>query len=311
MALSADDAGQNLLDATTYNGVDIALRRMVESGDLPAWLTTDWWKWVTITGGGHTLRILVAPDYAAVGDGWGYPIARETPFGAQALVESLDAILPSRKIVNAVEAQADPKIAYFDVKAAPDDIPLSDITTPKATAAMARRRLEAFAKYGIDHFGDSNVMGYRKSVVVGPNLDGSHVAIYGGRWTSAGGTVQPYSTIHGAYDHSDYSHGVMVVSRKAELDGRPVDLRYDVFGSKDPAIYGLVSDQGRFDPIFPNAGGSSRADFSVTGSVPAGAAQKFSNASAAPPSAAGASGGKWVAALAALAAAGAVWKFAA
>lgn len=313
MTLSASAAGQNLLDAASYANVDRALQRMIDNDDLPNWLRRDWWKWVVVKGGGHTLEMLVAPDYGAVGSGWGYPIARETPFGAQALVESLNAILPSRKIVEAVEAQASPKIPYFDVKGSPDNIPTGDINLPKATAAMARRRLEAFAKYGVENFGDRTVLGYRKSVVVGPNLDGSRVAIYGGRWTSAGGLVQPYSTIHGAYDHSDYSHGIMVVSRKAMLDGHPVDLRYDVFGSKDPAIYGLVSDQGRFDPIFPNAGGKSRADFSVTGTVPAGKAQTFSpGKGGAPPVAIAPAGdNRWLAALGALAAAGLVWRIAA
>jgi hypothetical protein len=159
---------------------------------------------------------------------------------------------------------------YIDVKGAPWHVPTAKIETPEASIDANDGALAAFAKLGIDP-GDHLTIGYKKSIVVGPNLDGSKVAIYGG----AGGTadppwnvIQPYSTIHTS-DYSDYSHGIVLVSRKAELDGEPVDLRLDVFGSKDPAIYGLVSDQGRFDPIFPNAGPKSRAMFSGSSSAPA------------------------------------------
>jgi hypothetical protein len=50
------------------------------------------------------------------------------------------------------------------------------------------------------------------------------------------------------------NHGLTLVANQATLDGEPVNMR-DVFMSKDPAIWGLVSDEGPFDPSFPNSGG--------------------------------------------------------
>lgn len=261
--------------ATTTARVDGVAKALLAEGAVPDFIASDWWKWVTVTGGGHTLRILVAPDYMAFGpDDDSFPLARETPYGAQACADFFGAILPSRKLVRDIQAQASPKIPYLDVKGAPFHMDVSQIETPLATDNLASMRVTAFDKYGVDpsDFGASTVIGYRKCIVTQPNLDGSHVQIYGGR---GGAGDPPHGMIQGTSNppvhvssYSDYSHGVILVSRKAELDGDPVDLRTDVFGSKDPAIVALVSDQGRFDPVFPNAGSGSRAMFSATSSAP-------------------------------------------
>ncbi len=265
----------------------------------PDFISKDWWKWVEITGNGHVLRILVAPDYLALGDdGSEFPVARVTPYAAQKAAQRLDAILPSRKLVDAIEAASDPHIPYLDVKGKPFNIPVSKIEMPEATSAMADMRRKAFALYGIDpgdtpNAFDAPVIGYRKAIVVGPDLDGSRVAIYGGRYAPPAGTpwtlssaarVQPYSTFH-TYDYADYSHGIILVSRKAELDGHPVDLRTDVFGSSDPHVWGLVSDQGRFDPVFPNAGPKSIAAFRGSAPVPPGVTLPGGGSGGAPPAA--------------------------
>lgn len=276
-----------------------------DAGGAPDFIARDWWKWVTITGNGHTLRILVAPDYLALGDdGTEFPVARVTPYAAQKAAQRLNAILPSRKLVDAIELASAPHIPYLDVKGPPFKIPIGKIETPEATSAMADMRRKAFALYGIDSGDtpdafDKPVIGYRKTIVVGPDLDGSRVAIYGGRYAPAPGTpwtlssaarVQPYSTFH-TFDYADYSHGIVLVSRKAELDGHPVDLRTDVFGSSDPKVWGLVSDQGRFDPVFPNAGSKSIGAFRGTTPVPPGTSVVSKDGVVTPPGASAAGSG--------------------
>ncbi len=262
--------------ATTTQRVDAVAKSLMASGDVPDFIATNWWKWVTITGGGHTLKILVAPDYMCFGpDDDSFPLARATPYGAQACADYYGAIIPSRKLMRDIQAQASPKIPYLDIKGAPFHVPVTQIETPQATDDMASMRATAFDKFGVDptDFGSSTVIGYRKCIVVEPNLNGTKVQIYGGRggagdppWNMIQGTSKP--PVHDS-GYSDYSHGVVLVSRKAELDGDAVDLRTDVFGSNDPGIVSLVSDQGRFDPVFPNAGSGSRAMFQATDRAPA------------------------------------------
>lgn len=254
---------EELSFAATTADVDKIVIRHLEKDHVPDYIANDYWKEVIIKGNGHELKLLVAPDYFALGtDEDPFRIGRETPFCAQRVADYYDSILPSTRILREIQKQADPKFAYTDVKVAPYNIPPAKIETHNALVAANNLANKLFEKAGISPGeNDETAIGYRKSIVVGSGLDGSKVAIYGGRWTSAGAIVQPYSTIHGS-DYSDYSHGITLVSKKAELDGRAVDLRKDVFLSKDPGVYGLVIDlvkaegvnaaQVQFDPIFPN-----------------------------------------------------------
>jgi hypothetical protein len=259
---------EELSEAKTTSDIDKIVISHMEEDHIPNYILKDYWKEVTIKGNGHTLVILVAPDYFALGtDDDPFRVGRESPFCAMRIADYLDSLLPSTKILREIQKQAEPKFAYTDVKAAPYNIPLAKIETHNALVAANNLANKLFEKAGITPGeNDETAIGYRKSIVVGPNLDGSKVAIYGGRWSAAGAIVQPYSTIHESM-YSDYSHGVTLVSRKANLDGDDVDLRDDVFLSTDPGIYGLVVDltkaegvgapQVRFDPIFPNAKSSS------------------------------------------------------
>lgn len=105
-----------------------------------------------------------------------------------------------------------------------------------------------------------------KSVVSGPGLDGTHVAIYSSPFSGSGSprpsgyppAYQGYSTIH-VITHVDYSHGVRLIDREARLDGAPIDIM-SIF--VDPVLYTLVSDQGMYTPEFPNLTGSTIGKYS-------------------------------------------------
>ena len=265
---TGSDIEEELADAKTTSDVDKIVLHHMEKDHVPDYIADSYWKLVTIKGVGHELELLVAPDYFALGtDDDPFRVGRESPYCAQSVADYYDSILPSTKILREIQKQANPKFAYTDVKVAPYNIPLAKIETHNALVAANNLANKLFEKAGlVPGDNDESAIGYRKSIVVGPGLDGSKVAIYGGRWTSAGAIVQPYSTIHEAM-YSDYSHGITLVSRKAKLDGDDVDLRDDVFLSDDPSVYGLVIDlakaegvgapQVRFDPVFPN--GKSKA----------------------------------------------------
>jgi hypothetical protein len=273
---SRDEIESMLASAKTPADVDSVLleilaRTFVGVSDVPDYIGSDPWKWVEIDEHGHTLRMLVAPDYFAVGNP-PLRMARTRPFGAQDVADHYDAILPSRKILRAIQYAASPRIGFLDVKGAPYHIPVLQIETEEALERANDMADDKFAELGIAP-GEGLTIGYKKAIVSGPNLDGSKVAIFGGIGgnldpeTGRKEIVQAYYTGHPS-SYSDDSHGIVLVSRKAELDGRPVDLRRDVFGSSDPSIVALVNDHydgaGRliqFDPIFPNAGPESRAEF--------------------------------------------------
>lgn len=249
-----------MLAAALPSDVDSVVRSIIDAGGAADYIAVKGWWPVKITGGGHTLTIWVAPDYAALGSS--YRISRTTPFGAQSVADTWNAILPSYKLLKEIQNASNPKIPFIDIKGAPWHFDVSQIATPAASDAANSGALSALASRGIAP-GSALTIGYKKAIVVAPNLDGSKVAIAGGMWPD-GSIVQPYATPHPS-SYSDYSHGIVLILRKAQLDGHDVDLRMDVFGSTDPSIYGLVSDMGRFDPVYPNAGPSSRAKFGASG----------------------------------------------
>lgn len=266
MLLSASVVRSTLDACATPQDVDAAASDMADEGGVPDYVAVDSWQWVEIAGHGHVLRILVCPDCLALGpDDEPYRLSRMTPYGAQAMADRFDSILPSRKLVSDAQRASSPLIPFIDVKA--HGIPLSEITTPAAADLASDLAASAYASRDLTP-GHVLTVGYKKSIVSGPNLDGTRVAIFGGVYSN-GAVVQPYATPHSSA-YSDYSHGVTLVSRKATLDGSPVDLRTDVFGSSDPYVVALVNDQGvRFDPVFPNAGKNSRAEFGGGGVTPA------------------------------------------
>lgn len=256
----------------------------MRAGAMPSWFA-DPASWPTIVstasidGKVPTLTMRVAPDVAAVGTDADYARAPLTPSDAQALADFKKSVLPTRKIARLIFQQAARRAPLSDVKSAPTFLPQSAIETAKAVAAA--RTVDRL------HVPDSTpaaggiVDGLRKNVVVGPHLDGSHVAIFGGQFGDGSGTVkgydgkgkgtawtpahpedialvQPYSTIHIA-SYLDDTHGVRLVYRMGDLDGSPIDLDTVAL---NPKLAVLVSDQtgeSLFPLRFPSVGSGGAA----------------------------------------------------
>jgi hypothetical protein len=83
--------------------------------------------------------------------------------------------------------------------------------------------------------------GIKKDVVLTDRIfEKPHrIAIYG--WHKLDGTpIQPLTIVH--VDHYvDYSHGIRLVKRTIQLDGKPRDI-YDIL--RDPNLAVLLSDEG-------------------------------------------------------------------
>lgn len=214
-----------------------AIIAAVKRGAVPPFIHSEWWYPVKIDG---RLEVFVAPDYFSIGDNSDYLRVAANPYTAQEIADHYHAMLPTRKLVNDIWKASTQKIA-------PRPFP------PDTKMELTPRMIESNTAINTvaTKPGSKNLLaGHKKDVVIGPNLDGTKVAIYG--WHQLDGKpIQPYSTIHGSY-YADYAHGVRLVSRKAFLDGKEVDL-LDVLA--DPEASKLISDQGHFSGHFPNLGG--------------------------------------------------------
>jgi hypothetical protein len=177
--------------------------------------------------------ICVAPDYLAIGSDQDYflvPMRLET---ALTVARRFGFVLPTRRMVDAVYAQA-------QVQLSPQPLPAGD--TMRSTAyywqhnRMVRDQRSAFgAPLGALTAGD------KKDLVLTTRLwtMQDRVAIYG--WHRPEGTaIQPLSTVHG-WHYADYSHGVRLVADTMFVEGKPQSL-LRALGDADQA--GPLSDEG-------------------------------------------------------------------
>ena len=212
---------------------DDAAAAALISGDLPAFLRH--LHPVVLGGAAGTPRITlcVAPDYLAIGSDTDF---LRMPLGlpaAMRVATNLGFILPTRKIVDAIYAQADVRLEPRPMPPTSEMVSTAYFTRHNGTIEAQRR--ERGARLG------ALVAGQKKDLVVTPRLwsKPGRMAIYG--WHRPDGrAIQPLSTVHGA-TYADYSHGVRLVSTVVTVDGERRSI-YDVLA--DPALAPLLSDEG-------------------------------------------------------------------
>jgi len=221
IAVADDDARESAIRAELVEGnVPQFLRRLVP---------------VAMTDGpsGEHVVVCALPDYLAVGSD---PDFLRLPMRlATALTVAADFgfVLPTRKIVDAIAAQAPAHLAPQPLPAGP---------TMRSTAYYRRHNelIEGQRRALGVELGELTC-GDKKDIVLTNRLwtKPSNVAIYG--WHRLDGTpIQPLSTLHGER-YADYSHGVRLIGATAYVDGRPrsiVDLL------EDPGWAGVLSDEG-------------------------------------------------------------------
>lgn len=221
----------------------------VKAGEVPSvFITPNAWPIVTIRkeidGLPYRLDLRVAPNFFAVGDDGSPFFLPMWPTTAQKVADQFHAILPTKKIADAIYAAAQETVsivtpgAPWYVAGKPGDIGDSEAWYD---AALRKRAQGAAGRF------DKLVDGQSKNLIVSPKDDGSRVRIYGARRPDGGYPLQGDSTKH-AWNYLDYSHGTRLVSRNAVLNGQPIDL-YTVF--MDPKVSQLVSDDGPFVPKYP------------------------------------------------------------
>jgi hypothetical protein len=227
-----------------------AVLQAFQGGSMPGWLLVQPWREVSVEADikGVTRRLIyfVAPDYFSIGTDEDFLRVPARPDTYQTIASALHCILPSRRMVDAIWGTA---------RVQGSSVPPSPLPPNKGADRKDSEPFLVINKIIDDQLRklgkwptNSLIAGDKKDVVVGPDLDGTHVAIYG--WHQANGKpIQGYPGPH-IIDHVDYSHGLRLVSRAALLDAVPIDIA-SVFTDKD--LHVLVSDQGPFPPFFPNA----------------------------------------------------------
>jgi len=185
------------------------------------------------------VQLTVSRDYLTI-EGQRVPMSAPV---AQAAVDSLDALLPTPEIVEAIEQAPGAVVTWL-----PTQPPGPGMTSAAAFARCERETAEILAGYlGSD---TALLAGHRKDVVIKPGMLPGRVYIFGARWKH-GGRIEVHA--HGAHEasYADYSHGTRAVRKACLLDGKPARLedvlaaglcggpvamtRYPLTGAVDPS----------------------------------------------------------------------------
>ena len=155
----------------------------------------------------------VAPDYLAIGSDENYFLAPISPGTAQRIADKLNCVLPTRKMVDAIYAAA-------EVKLAPAPIPPSAAMTTVPVFAQHNETIRAqrMALTNSHPLG-ALVAGHKKDVVISARLAGvtNKVAIYGWHQTN-GVAIQPLYLGHVSW-WVDYSQCIRLVSQTMLVNG--------------------------------------------------------------------------------------------
>jgi hypothetical protein len=188
---------------------------------------------VEVTDGVLHGHIYVAPDYLAVGTNEDYFFVPMTPYTAQKIADLVHCSLPTPKMVDDIYAAATVKLDPSPIPPTPAMTSVPEFETHNQT--VKDQRAAAKVPLGALTAGD------KKDIVICAGLTQytHNVAIYG--WHLAvGKPIQPLYLKH-LSSWADYSHGVRLVSRTIEVEGKPAKLD-DVLA--DPASARLLSSEG-------------------------------------------------------------------
>lgn len=183
--------------------------------------------------GGATIQatIWVTPDYLAIGpEGDSVYIPLTRPSAAE-VARRFGCVLPTPRIVDAIQQQAGARLEPRPLPAGPE---------MRSNDYYGRhQQLISAQRAGIP--ADTLLSGHKKDLVLTNRLvtRPDRVAIYG--WYRPDGhPIQPLSTVHGI-GYADYSHGVRLVWHEVTIDGAQRSI-YDVL--EDPALAPVLSNEG-------------------------------------------------------------------
>jgi hypothetical protein len=201
------------------------------SGNIPTFLRQ--FKSVPISDSELRSTIEAMPDYLAVGSDADFVRIPMTPQTAQQLADRFGCILPTRKMVDAIDAAAEVRLAPQPLSEDRESIAAFLLSHEKIEQQRAGKPLGALT------------IGAKKDIVLTPRIHErpDRVAIYGWRQLD-GQPIQSLTTVHVNW-YVDYSHGVRLVRDEMQIDGQPAKVSEVL---RDPQRCELLSDEGPIDP---------------------------------------------------------------
>jgi len=215
-----------------------AVWRELHSGNVPDFLRQPILierRWADAAGDSHQVVFAVLPDYLAIGGDSDYVRMPMTALTAQRVADAFGAILPTRKLTDAIWAAA-------AIKLVPQFYaPQGDRNERPATFLRHHLEIEQqrMARGGLP---GQLTGGHKKDIVLSnllaDPLRPGHLVLYG--WHQLDGQpIQPLTNIH-AGRYVDYSHGVRLLSDQLLIDGVPRHMEEIL---ADPLLYALISDE--------------------------------------------------------------------
>lgn len=186
-----------------------------------------------IGGRAHTAVYHVAPDYLTIGSDADALLMPVTAGTAEALADSLDCTLPTRRMVGDIHRAAPLKLSPAPLTPGPE----------MTTVPVFVQHNEIVMKQRAGKPEGALTSGHKKDIVLTPLLERApgKVAIFG--WHRSNGTaIQPLYTGHSAA-WVDYSHGARFIRRAMTVDGKATTVAALL---ADPALCELLSDEGPF-----------------------------------------------------------------
>lgn len=191
------------------------------------------------SGKKHSVTFFATPDYLAIGNDLNYFTIPMTPISAQKIADSLNASLPTPKVVDIIYEKSKLKLEPFNFIPRGNRNETPDILNDHSRIVTAQ--IKASGKTpGIF------VAGTKKDIVISSKLSDPkrthHVIIYG--WHRLNGVaIQPVTNVH-IDIYVDYSHGVRLISNRVLVDGKKYDYRTLL---KDPLLHTLLN--GESEPL--------------------------------------------------------------
>jgi hypothetical protein len=219
------------IDGLPSDQRETAILNEIARGNFPDFLRQ--WQSVYITAGALGGTIAVMPDYLAIGSDEDFVRIPMTPQTAQRIADRFGCTLPTRKMVDAIDAAAEVRLAPQPLAEDRESIAAFLLSNEKIETQRAGKPLGALT------------IGAKKDVVLTPRIHErpDRVAIYGWRQLD-GKPIQPLTTVH-VNRYVDYSHGVRLVRDWITIDGEVAKIT-DLL--PDPRRCALVSDEGAIDP---------------------------------------------------------------
>lgn len=183
----------------------------------------------------HQVTIYVSPDYLSIGNSLDYFIIPLSPMASEKIAKSMDASLPTPKMVDLIYENCELKLEPFNYIPRGNRNETPDIHYDHSKVIQAQIKAAGYAP-GVF------VAGSKKDLVISSKLIDStrthHVTIYG--WHRLNGKpIQPLTNIH-INTYVDYSHGTRLVSNKVLIDGNEYSYS-DVL--KNSLLYTLLSNE--------------------------------------------------------------------